>query len=73
MTCYLPRSKGTLKGVLDVNDVEAADVLLTMRDHTTTAPVTPTSDEREVASIELDKVGDLALLEIEADGVVDLD
>ena len=56
-----------------MNDVEATDVLLTVRDDTATTPVTTAGDENEVASIELHKVGDLALLKVETDGVVDLD
>ena len=56
-----------------MDDVEATDVLLTVSDYTATTPVTTTGDEDEVASIKLDKVGDLALLKVEANGVVDLD
>ena len=56
-----------------MNNVEATDVLLTVRDHTATTPVTTTSDEDKVASVELDEVGDLALLEVETNSVVDLD
>ena len=56
-----------------MNNVEATDVLLTVRDDTATTPVTATGDEGEVASVKLDKVGDLALLKVELDGVVDLD
>ena len=56
-----------------MNDVEATDVLLTVRDDTATTPVTATGDEGEVASVKLDKVGDLALLNVEANSVVDLD
>ena len=56
-----------------MDDVETTDVLLTVSDHTATTPVTTTGDEDEVASIKLDKVGELALLNVEANGVVDLD
>ena len=69
----LPRSECPVKRVLDVDDVEATDVLLTVSDHTATTPVTTTGDEDEVASVKLDKVGDLALLNVEANSVVDLD
>ena len=56
-----------------MNNVEAANVLLTVGDDTATTPVTATGDEGEVASVKLDKVGDLALLNVEANSVVDLD
>ena len=56
-----------------MDDVEATSVLLTVGDNTATTPVTTTGDEDEVASVELDEVGDLALLKVEANGVVDLD
>ena len=56
-----------------MNNVEAANVLLTVGDDTATTPVTATGDEGEVASVKLDKVGDLALLDVETDSVVDLD
>ena len=55
-----------------MNNVEATDVLLTVRDDTATTPVTATGDEGEVASVKLDKVGDLALLDVETNSVVDL-
>ena len=56
-----------------MDDVETTNVLLAVGDDTTTTPVTTTSDEDEVASIKLDKVGELALLNVEANGVVDFD
>ena len=56
-----------------MDDVEATDVLLTVRDDTATTPVTATGDEGEVASIKLDEIGDLVLLKVELDSVVDLD
>ena len=69
----VPRRERPLQGILDVNNVEATDVLLTVRDDTATTPVTATGDEDEVAGIELDEVGDLALLKVETNSVVDLD
>lgn len=44
-----------------------------MRDDTTATHVTTTSDHHDVSGIELDKVGDLSLLKVELDGVVDFD
>ena len=70
---HSPGSESALKGVLDVDDVEATDVLLTVHDDTATTPVTTTGDENKVAGIELDEVGNLALLNVETNGVVDLD
>lgn len=62
-----------VEGVLDVNDIESTDVLLPVHNRTRTAHVTSTSDHDDVASVKLDKVDDLVLLEVELDSVVDLD
>ena len=56
-----------------MDNVEATNVLLTVNDDTATTPVTTTGDENEVASVKLDKVGNLSLLEVETNSVVDLD
>ena len=56
-----------------MNHVEASIVPLTVRDDTRTPHVTPTSDEDDVARVELDKVRDFVLLKVELDGVVRLD
>jgi len=62
-----------LQRVLDVHNIESTNVLLSVHDDTSTTHVTPASDHDNVAGIELDEIGDLALDEIELDGVVDLD
>lgn len=69
----LPGSECTVKGILDVDNIEATNVLLTVNDDTSTTHVTATSDHDDVAGIELDKVNDFALLKVELDGVIDLD
>ena len=69
----IPGSECALKRIPDVNDIEATNVLLTVHDDTGTTHVTSTSDHNDVASIELDEVGDLALLNVETNSVVDLD
>lgn len=69
----LTGGKGVVNGVLDVDNVEATVVTLTVGDDTNTAHVTTTSDHGDVASVELDEVGDLAGGEVNLDGVVDLD
>jgi len=56
-----------------VDNIEATNVLLPVYDDTCTTHVTAAGDHDDVASIKLDKVHDLALLEIELNGVVDLD
>jgi hypothetical protein len=56
-----------------VDNAEATIVTLTVGDDTDTAHVTTTSDHGDGASVELDEVGDLAGLEVNLDGVVDLD
>ena len=62
-----------VNGVLNVDDVEATIVTLTVGDDTNTTHVTTTSDHGNGAGVELDEVGDLASGEVNLDGVVDLD
>ena len=69
----LTGSKGVVNGVLDVDDVEATIVTLTVGDDTNTAHVTTTSDHGDGASVELDEVGDLASRKVNLNCVVDLD
>lgn len=56
-----------------MHDIEAPDVLLTVHDNTRTPHVTATSHDNDVAGVKFDEVSDLALLNVELDGVVDLD
>lgn len=69
----LTGGESVVNGVLDVDNVEASVVTLTVGDDTNTAHVTTTSDHGDGASVELDEVGDLAGGEVNLDGVVDLD
>jgi hypothetical protein len=62
-----------VNSVLQVDDVEASVVALTVSDDTNTTHVTSTSDHDDHTSVELDEVGDLAGGEVDLDGVVDLD
>jgi len=65
--------KCSVQRVLDVNNVEATNVLLPVYDNTSTTHVASTGDHDNVTSIKLDKVGDLASLQVKLDGVVGLD
>lgn len=56
-----------------MHNIETTNVLFTVCDDTSTAHVTTTSDHDNVTGIELDKVGDLALLNVKLDSVVDPD
>lgn len=69
----LTGSEAVVNGILDVDDVEATIVTLTVGDDTNTTHVTTTSDHGNVASVELDEVGNLASGEVNLDSVVDLD
>lgn len=69
----LTGSEAVVNGVLDVDDVEATIVALTVGDDTNTAHVTTTSDHGDCASVKLNEVGDLASGEVNLDSVVDLD
>lgn len=69
----LTGGESVVNGILEMDDVEATIVTLTVGDDTNTAHVTTTSDHGDGTSVELDEVGDLAGLEVNLDGVVDLD
>ena len=56
-----------------MDDIKAAYMALTVCDDTHTAHVASTSDHDGIAGIELYKTGDLALVDIELDRVIDLD
>ncbi len=67
------RGELTVQSILDVDNVEAAQVTLAVRDDTNTTHVAAAGDEANVASVKLDKVNNLASLQIQLDRVVDLD
>ena len=56
-----------------MDDIETTGVLLALNDDTCPTHVTTTGDHNDITGIELDEIGDLVLLDIEFDGVVDLD
>jgi hypothetical protein len=62
-----------VNGVLQVDNVEASVVTLTVSNDTNTAHVATTSDHDEDAGVELDEVRDLASGQVDLDCVVDLD
>ena len=62
-----------VNGVLQVDNVEASIVTLTVGDDTNTTHVTTTGDHDDDTSVELDEVGDLASGKVNLDSVVDLD
>lgn len=59
--------------VLDMDDVEATDVSLSGGDHTHTTQVVATGDHAQRASLELDKVHNLAGGDVVTNGIVHLD
>ena len=56
-----------------MDDIEATDVLLAVNDDTCPTHVTTAGDDNDITGIELNEIGDLVLLNIEFDGVVDPD
>lgn len=68
-----PGSEGVIDGVLDVDNVEATIVTFTVGDDTDTTHVTTTGDHDDGTSIEGDVFFNLAGLQINLDGIVDLD
>lgn len=69
----LTGGEAVVDGVLDVDNVEATIVTLTVGDDTNTTHVATTGDHRNGTSVELDEVGDLAGGKINLDSIVDLD
>jgi hypothetical protein len=69
----LTRSERVVYGILDVHNVEASVVTLSVGNDTNTTHVATTSNHGNDTSIELDEVGDLASCEVNLDCVVDLD
>lgn len=69
----LAGSERVVYGILDVDDVEASIVTLTVGDDTNTTHVTAAGDHGDDTRVELDEVGDLASGEVNLDSVVDLD
>lgn len=56
-----------------MDDIETTIVALTVGDDTNTTHVATTSDHGDSSSVEADEVGDLSGLNVDLDGVVDLD
>jgi len=54
-------------------DIESTNMLLPVHNNTRTTHVAATGDDNNVAGIELHELGDLVLLEIKFDGIVDFD
>ena len=61
------------KGILNMDGLEAALMLLPVLDHTNTPSVPSTSHHDNVANIKLDEVNNLVGLKVDLDGVVGLD
>ena len=62
-----------VNSILDVDNVEASIVTLTVSNDTNTTHVTSTSDHGNGTSVKVDEVGDLASGEVNLDSVVDFD
>lgn len=69
----LAGGEAVVNGVLEVDDGEATIVALAVGDDTDTTHVAAAGDHGNGTGVELDEVGDLAGLNVDLDGVVDLD
>jgi len=65
--------KLAIEHVLDVNNLETANMTLTVGDNTNTTHVTTTSDSSDVADFEFDELADFASLKVEFEGIVHFD
>lgn len=66
-------SERVVDSILDVDDVEATIVTLTVGHDTDTTHVTTTSHHADDSGVEFDEIGDFASREIDLDCVVDFD
>jgi hypothetical protein len=62
-----------VNSVLEMDNVEASVVALTVSDDTNTTHVATTSDHGDNTSVKLDEVDNLASSKVDLDGVVELD
>lgn len=69
----IPSGECPVKRILNVDDIEPTNVLLSVHNDTSPTHVTSTGDHDDIAGIELDEVSDLALFEVVLDGIVSLD
>ena len=69
---HIPRSECSVKGVFDMDNIKASNVLLSVHNDTCPAHIASTSNHNNVSGIEPDEIGDLVLFDIIFDGVVDL-
>jgi hypothetical protein len=67
---HAPGGKSAVEAVLNMDNVEATNVPLTVNNDTSTTHVTTTSDHADVTGIELDEVGDLVIFEIKTNCVI---
>lgn len=56
-----------------MHDIPVPDVFLPVHNDTCTTHVTTACDHAKITSVELDKMGDFSLLNVELDGIVDFD
>jgi len=69
----VPGGERPVQRILDMHDIKTSNVLLPMHNNTCPAHITTPSDDDDISSVEFDVVGDLPLLEVEFDRVIDLD
>ena len=60
-------------GITDMDNIEGTEVTITADNHTNTTDVVTLGDEAEVTDFELEVTNDLVGLDVNLDGVVDLD
>jgi hypothetical protein len=70
---HIPRSECSVKGVFDVDNIKTSNVLLSVHNDTRPAHIASASNHNNVSSVKLDKVSNLALIEIIFNGIVGLD
>lgn len=68
-----PRSECPIQGVLHVHNIETTNVLLAVNNDARPTHVATTSDHDNVTSVKLNKVGNLALLNVKLNSVINLD
>jgi hypothetical protein len=69
----LPGGKSVAIGVLDVHNVKGARVALAMSNNAHTPSVVSARDHAQIARVELDMLGHLAIGDVDDNGVVNLE
>lgn len=70
---YSPGSERSVQVIFYMYDIETPHMPLSVYNDTRSSHVTSAGDHNNISGVELDKIGDLVLLKVKFDSVIDLD